>query len=80
MIVDLQNTRLGRPGVNVIKLFTDVIYSSLVGCFWVRPGANLSVEHLKNASLEKALALLINIRLDWRGLPWTNPLANCKHL
>ncbi len=25
-IVDLQGTRAGRPGVNLIKLFTEVIY------------------------------------------------------
>ncbi len=38
---------------------------------WVRPGANPRVEHLKDALLRKAPALLANIRLDWKGLPRT---------
>jgi hypothetical protein len=40
-----------------------------------RPGAYPKVEHLKGASLRKALALFANIRLDWKGLPGTNALA-----
>jgi hypothetical protein len=35
----------------------------------------LRVEYLKGASLRKALALPPNIRLDWKGLSGTNPLA-----
>ncbi len=37
------------------------------------------MEHLKGASISQALALLTNIRLDWKGLPRTNTLAYYKH-
>jgi hypothetical protein len=45
----------------------------------VRPGAYPRVEHLKDASLGKALALLTNIRLGWIGFPGTNTLAYYKN-
>ncbi len=35
-----------------------------------------SVEHLKSASIRQAPALLLNIRLGWKGLPETNGIAN----
>jgi hypothetical protein len=37
------------------------------------------VEHLKGASLRLAPALPSNIRLGWKGLPWTNALAYYEH-
>jgi hypothetical protein len=81
-------------GVNPIKLFTAVMFtdfrnkleclslsslSSLVQCYWVRPGAYPRVEHLKVASHGKTLALSANIRLGWKGLPGTNTLAYYKN-
>jgi hypothetical protein len=49
--------------------------SSLVYCLWVSSGAYPRVAHLKGASLRSAPAFLVNIRLDWEGLPGTNTLA-----
>ncbi len=37
------------------------------------------MENLKGASLVQALALLVNIRLGWKGLPGTNTLAYNKN-
>ncbi len=47
--------------------------SSLVNVYGVIPGAYPRVEHLKVASLgySGALALLANIRQDWKGQPGT---------
>jgi hypothetical protein len=57
----------------MISLYT------LVQCLRARPEAYPIVEHLKNASLELALAILENIRLSWKGLPGTNTLAYYEH-
>ncbi len=38
----------------------------------------LNVDSLKGAPLEKAPALLANIRLGWKSLPGTNTLAYYK--
>jgi hypothetical protein len=38
------------------------------------------VEHLKDASLGSAPALLANIRPGWKGLPGTSTLAHYDHL
>jgi hypothetical protein len=54
-------------------------FSSRVNCFWVMPGAYPRVDHLKDASLEYALALLTNIGLGWKNLLGTNALAYYKH-
>ncbi len=35
---------------------------------------------MKVASLGLALAFFANIRLSWKGLPWTNTLAYYRHL
>ncbi len=40
-----------------------------------KDGAYTKVEHLKIASLRKALALPANVRLGWKGLLGTNTLA-----
>jgi hypothetical protein len=53
--------------------------SSLVYCLWARPGAYLIVEHLKGSSIEEVPALQTDIRLGWKGLPWTNIIAYYKH-
>jgi hypothetical protein len=37
------------------------------------------MKHLSGAPQGQALALPINIRLDWRGLPGTNTLAYCEN-
>ncbi len=37
------------------------------------------MEHLKDASLRQASALLASIGQCWKGLPGTNPLAYYKH-
>jgi hypothetical protein len=42
---------------------------------FLRPGASPKVERLKGAPLGQALSLLVNIRLDLKGLPGTNSLA-----
>ncbi len=36
---------------------------------------NNRVEHLKDATLGQAPALIANVRLGWKGLPGTNTLA-----
>jgi len=46
----------------------------------VRPVAYPRVEHLKGASLRKALALPANIRQGWKGLPGTNTPAYYDNL
>jgi hypothetical protein len=38
------------------------------------------VEHLKGASVRKALALLANIILGWKGVPVKNTLAIYEHM
>jgi hypothetical protein len=38
------------------------------------------MEQLKSASLGQAPALATNIRLGWKGLPWTNALAYFEKL
>jgi hypothetical protein len=43
--------------------------------FVVKAGAYTRVEYLSGASLRKALALLANVRLGWKGLLGTNTLA-----
>ncbi len=48
--------------------------SSLVLCLFIRPGAYPSMEHLKNASLGKASALLASIRLGCKGLQGSSTL------
>jgi len=47
--------------------------------FVCEPGAYPRVEHLKGASLRKALALPANIRQGWKSLPGTNTLAYCEN-
>ncbi len=42
---------------------------------WVRPEAYQRVELLKGASLGKAMALMANIGLGWKGLPGINTPA-----
>jgi hypothetical protein len=42
-------------------------------------GKARSLEHLKGASLRKAMGLLENIRLGWKLLPRTNTIAYYKH-
>jgi hypothetical protein len=42
--------------------------------FVVKAGAYTKVEHLIIASLRKALALLANVRLGWKGLLGTSLL------
>jgi len=42
-------------------------------------GAYPRVEHLKGALIGRALALLANISLGWKGLPGTNTQAYCKN-
>ncbi len=37
------------------------------------------MELMKGASLELALALPTNIRLGWKGFPWTNTLVYYKN-
>jgi hypothetical protein len=37
------------------------------------------VEHLEVSLLGLAPALLIKIRIDWKGLPRTHPLAYYEH-
>jgi hypothetical protein len=46
---------------------------------WARPGAYPRVEHLKEPSLDQALALRGNIKLDRIGLPGTNTRAIWAH-
>jgi len=53
--------------------------SSLVLSLKIRPGAYPRVEHLKGASLRKALALPANISLGWKGLAGTTTLAYHKN-
>jgi hypothetical protein len=43
--------------------------------YYLRPGANPRVEHMKGASLGLTLALPANIRLGWKGLPGANTLV-----
>ncbi len=45
-----------------------------------RPGAYYRVDHLRDASIGKALALITMIRLDWNFLAGTNTLAYYKYL
>ncbi len=40
---------------------------------------SLTMEYLKGVSLGYVLALLGNIRLGWKGLPETNPVAYYEH-
>jgi hypothetical protein len=42
---------------------------------WIRPGAYPRVKHPKGVSLGQAMALLANIRLGWKVLPFTYTLA-----
>ncbi len=45
---------------------------------FVRPGGlkwKTRVEDLKGSSLVQAPALPTNIKLGWKGLPWTNTVA-----
>jgi hypothetical protein len=60
---------------NKIECFSAASLSFLVKCLWVRPGAYQRVEHLENASLRYAPALLANIRLGWKGLAGINTLV-----
>ncbi len=53
--------------------------SSLVYYLLVRPGPYPRVKYLEGALLDKAPALLTNIRLGWTGLPRTNTLAYYKN-
>ncbi len=46
--------------------------SSLVYCLWARPGAYPIVLHHKGSSIP---ALQTDIRLGWKGLPWTNTIG-----
>ncbi len=48
-------------------------------CLLVRTAAYSRVEHLKDATLEQALALPSSIRLGWKGLPCKNTLAYYKN-
>ncbi len=52
--------------------------SSLVYCLFSKPGAYLSVEHLKYSSVGSVLALLTNIRQRGKGLTGTNTLVYFK--
>jgi hypothetical protein len=84
----------GRPGTNVIKLFTTVIVkfynklerlslaglSSLFYCLRVRPGAYPRVEHLKDVSLGQAPSLPARTEQSWKGLPVANALAYYENL
>jgi hypothetical protein len=49
--------------------------SSLVYCLWARTGAYPIMYHLKGSSIGQVPALQTDIRLGWKGLPWTNTLA-----
>jgi hypothetical protein len=56
-----------------------VVMLTVVTMSVVAPLANLSslprAQQMKSASLDKALALLANIRLSWIGSPWKSTLA-----
>jgi hypothetical protein len=67
-------------GHDKIECSSEAGLSSLVECFWVRPGAYPIVEHPEGVSLGLTPALFANIRLGWRGLPMTNAVAYCNHL
>jgi hypothetical protein len=53
--------------------------SSLDYCLWARPGAYPIVEHLKGPLRGYVPTLQTDIRLGWKGLPWTNTLAYYKN-
>ncbi len=61
-----------NPGSRIIQIFKGVIF----GAF---PRAHPRVDHPKGASLRQALALLINIRLGWKGLSKRSAAAYYKH-
>jgi hypothetical protein len=54
-------------------------FSSQVKCLWVRLGAYFILEHLKGASLGKALALPKQFKLGWKDLLRTNTIAYYEH-
>jgi hypothetical protein len=54
--------------------------SSQVYCLWARPGAYPIVEHLKGSSIGYFSDLQTDIRLGWKGLPWTNTIAYYEYL
>ncbi len=48
-------------GLNKLECFFPAGLSSIVLCFWVRPGAYPRVGHMKGASIGQAMALHTNI-------------------
>jgi hypothetical protein len=65
---------------NKLERLSMASFSILVYCLWARPGAYPIVQHQKGTSIGYVPALQTDIRLDWKGWPWTNTLAYYENL